>query len=253
MPGEGTTENVGAVEPGEQARRRRIRRMLPLGVLVLGAAAYFVLDLDRYLALDSLRENRAELLAFVAAHRIAALLAYVAIYVAVIAMSLPGGALMTITGGFLFGVVQASIGVVIGATSGATILFLIAKTALGDPLRAKAGPWLKALEKGVEANALSYLLVLRLVPLFPFFVVNLVPAFLGVRLGTYVLATIIGITPAVVVFTTVGAGLGSILDSGEPFSPGSVLTPQVIAGLCGLAALALIPVIYKRFRARREP
>ncbi len=250
MPGEGTTENVSALEPGEQARRRRLRRLLPLGFLVLGAAAYFVLDLGRYLALDSLRENRAELLAFVAAHRIAALLAYVAIYVAVIAMSLPGGALMTITGGFLFGVVQASVGVVIGATSGATILFLIAKTALGDPLRAKAGPWLKALERGFEANALSYLLVLRLVPLFPFFVVNLVPAFLGVRLGTYVLATIIGITPAVVVYTTVGAGLGSILDSGEPFSPSSVLTPQVIAGLCGLAALALVPVIYKRFRAR---
>lgn len=251
MPGEGITEKVSTVQPGGRPVQGRIKRLLPLGVLLLGAAAYFLFDLDRYLTFEALREHRALLMAFVTAHQVFAALAYIAVYTAVIAMSVPGGALMTITGGFLFGVVQASICVVIGATSGATILFLVAKTALGDPLRAKAGPWLKSFERGFQENALSYLLVLRLVPLFPFFIVNLVPAFLGVRLGTYVLATAIGITPAVVVFSTVGAGLGSILDSGQQFSPSSVLTPQVIAGLCGLAALALVPVIYRRIKARR--
>ena len=229
-----------------------VKRLLPLGVLLLGAAAILVLDLDRYLTFEALRENRVVLLDFVAERRLVALLAYVAIYVTVVAMSLPGAAMMTIAGGFLFGVVQSSICVVIGATMGATILFLIAKTALGDPLRAKAGPWLKTLEEGFQKNALNYLLFLRLVPIFPFFVVNLVPAFLGVRLGTYVIATGLGIIPAVVVFSLVGAGLGSIFDSGEQFTPGSVLTPQVIAGLFGLAALALIPLLYKRVWNRRR-
>src|SRR5690606_5343282 len=100
-------------------------------------------------------------------------------------------------------------------------------------------------------NALSYLLVLRLVPLFPFFLVNLVPAFLGVRLRTYVLATALGILPATFVYAQVGSGLGSIFASGSAFSVGSVLTADVVLVLCGLALLALLPVAYKRVRARR--
>jgi len=231
-----------------------VKRWLPVAVLVLGAAAFFLFGLDRYFTFDNLRENRVLLLAFVAENRVTALLAFVAIYTAVVAMSLPMAGLLTITGGFLFGVLQASICVEIGATLGATILFLVARSALGEPLRAKAGRWLNAVEQGlkVQENALYYLLFLRLVPIFPFFVVNLVPAFLGVRLGTYVFATAAGMVPAIVVFSLVGAGLGSILDSGQELSVASAMTPEMVAALVGLAALALIPVFAKVLWNRRR-
>jgi uncharacterized membrane protein YdjX (TVP38/TMEM64 family) len=133
---------------------------------------------------------------------------------------------------------------------GATALFIIAKSALGDFLHTRAGPWLQKMEAGFRDNALSYLLVLRLVPLFPFFVVNLVPAFLGVPLSTYVIGTFFGIMPGVFVFASVGAGLGSIFDKGETFSAAGILTPQIVIALIGLAILALIPVVYKKIKAR---
>ena len=191
----------------------------------------FVLDLDRFLTFDALREHRETLTAFVADHTALAALTFVAVYAAAIALSVPGGAVLTIAGGFMFGSLLGTGLVVVAATLGATLVFLIAKTALGDPLRAKAGPFLKRMEAGFQEDALNYLLVLRLIPLFPFWIVNLVPAFLGVPLRTYVLGTFIGIIPGSFVFASVGAGLGSVLDSGQEFSPASVLTPQIVIAL----------------------
>jgi uncharacterized membrane protein YdjX (TVP38/TMEM64 family) len=107
------------------------------------------------------------------------------------------------------------------------------------------------MEAGFQENAFNYLLVLRLIPLFPFWIVNLVPAFLGVKLRTYMLGTLIGIIPGSFVFASVGAGLGSVLDSGQEFSPSSVLTPQIVIALIGLAVLALLPVAYRKWRRRR--
>ena len=118
-------------------------------------------------------------------------------------------------------------------------------------MRAKAGPALKRMEEGFRENALSYLLVLRLIPLFPFFLVNLVPAFLGVSLGIYVIGTFVGIIPGAFVFAFTGAGLGSVFDNAEEFSPSSVLTTEVVVALCGLALLSLLPVVYKKIKARR--
>jgi uncharacterized membrane protein YdjX (TVP38/TMEM64 family) len=152
----------------------------------------------------------------------------------------------------MFGSMLGTVLVVIAATLGATLVFLIAKTALGDPLRAKAGPFLKRMEAGFQEDALNYLLVLRLIPLFPFWIVNLVPAFLGVPLRTYVLATVVGIIPGSFVFASVGAGIGSVLDSGQEFSPASVLTPQIVIALVGLAVLALLPVVYRKLKGRRS-
>jgi uncharacterized membrane protein YdjX (TVP38/TMEM64 family) len=225
-------------------------RLVPLLVLVAGLVVFFALGLQRYISFEVLRENREALLTWVQQKGILAGLIYIVIYAAAVAFSLPGGAVMSITGGFLFGTIWGSIYILIGATLGATALFIIAKTALGDVLRAKAGPWLQKMEAGFRENALSYLLVLRLVPLFPFFVVNLVPAFLGVPLVTYVLGTFFGIIPGVVVFASVGAGLGSIFDAGEAFSARGILTPQILTALVGLAVLALIPVAYKKIKAR---
>jgi uncharacterized membrane protein YdjX (TVP38/TMEM64 family) len=226
------------------------KRLIPLLVLVAGLVAFFALGLNRYITFQTLRENRQALLTWVQTAGTLAAVTYMAIYAVAVAFSLPGGAVMSITGGFLFGTVWGTVYIVISATIGATVLFLIAKTALGDPLRAKAGRWLHRMEAGFRDNALSYLLVLRLVPLFPFFVVNLVPAFLGVPLSTFILATGIGIIPGAFVFATVGAGLGSIFDAGGDFNAKAVLTPQILMALIGLAVLALIPVLYKKITAR---
>jgi uncharacterized membrane protein YdjX (TVP38/TMEM64 family) len=232
------------------ASRLSLRRLWPLVALVLAIGAVFALDLDSYLTLEELREHRETLAEFVERNTLLAALTYVVVYALAIALSVPGGAILTIAGGFLFGSILATILVVFAATLGATLVFLIAKTALGDPLRARAGPFLKRMEAGFREDALNYLLVLRLIPLFPFWIVNLVPAFLGVPLWTYVLGTFIGIIPGSFVFASVGAGIGSVLDSGEDFSPSSVLTPQIVIALVGLAALALLPVVYRKLKAR---
>lgn len=227
------------------------RRLLPVLVLVSGFVAFFALGLERYLSLDVLRQHRETLLRWVEFYGILAALTYIGIYTIAVAFSLPGASLLSITSGFLFGTVWGAAVVVLSATMGATLLFLITKTAFGDTLRARAGGWLRALEAGFQDNALSYLIVLRLVPIFPFFIVNLVPALLGVRLSTFVVGTFVGIIPGAVVFTSIGAGLGSIFDAGGTLSLTGVLTPQVITALVGLAVLALIPVVYKKLLARR--
>ena len=181
------------------------------------------------------------------------MLLFIGIYAAATALSLPGGAVLTVTGGFLFGGLIGTFWVVLAATIGATAVFLVAKTALGDSLRRKAGPFLKRMEAGFQENALSYLLVLRLIPLFPFFIVNLVPAFLGVGLRTYVIGTFVGIIPGSFVFASVGAGLGSLLDQPGELSLAGVVTPEIVIALVGLSLLSLLPVAYKKLAARRKP
>lgn len=227
------------------------RRMLPLLVLGAGLAAFFALGLDDYLSFEALRENRAWLLGAVEKSAALAALAYMAVYILIVAFSLPGGAIMTITGGFLFGQWLGTAYVVVAATIGAGVVFLAARTALGDLLRARAGPFLKKMEAGFRENALSYLFVLRLVPVFPFFIVNLVPAFLGVSLRDFAIATFFGIIPATFVYARLGVGLGSIFDAGGEFSAKAVFTPEMVTALLGLAVLALLPVAYKKFKSGR--
>ncbi|MDH3694030.1 MAG: TVP38/TMEM64 family protein [Gammaproteobacteria bacterium] len=228
-----------------------MKRFLPIAILGIVAAIIFSFDLHTYLSYESLREHRETLTEFVAQRFALAAVTFVLIYAISTALSLPGGAILSITGGFLFGGITGGLLVVVGATIGATLVFLAAKTVLGDSLRTRAGPWLKKMEEGFKENAFNYLLVLRLIPLFPFFVVNLVPAFLGVPLGVYIIGTFIGIIPATFVFTFAGAGIGAVLDSGEGFSVSAILTPQIIVALVGLAVLAVLPVIYKKIMARK--
>lgn len=230
----------------------RIKRLWPVAVLLAGLGAYYAFGLDAYFNFDVLRDNRDILLDHVAQYGIIAALLFAVLYIVVVAFSLPGGAFLTIAGGFLFGPVLGTAYVVIAATIGATLLFLIAKTAIGDALRRRMGPSLQKMEAGFRENAFSYLLVLRLIPLFPFFVVNLVPAFLGVPLRTYFMATLIGIIPGTFVFAQVGAGLGSIFDSGESLTASGILTPDIILALSGLALLSLAPILYKKLKAKRQ-
>ena len=227
-----------------------MRRWLPVILLGLGAIAFFALGLDDYLTFESLHENRMLLEDFISEHMVLAPMIFILVYTAVVALSLPGGAVMTITGGFLFGTVLGTTFAVLSATLGGVMIFMAAKTALGESLRAKAGPWLQRFEAGFQKNAFNYLLVLRLIPLFPFFVVNLVPAFLGARLGTFAVTTVIGIIPGSFVYASVGAGLGSIFASGDAFSPVGILTPEVVTALVGLAVLSLLPIAYKAIKAR---
>ncbi|MDX8409825.1 MAG: TVP38/TMEM64 family protein [Mariprofundales bacterium] len=228
-----------------------MKRALPLLIIVLLAALAFAFDLHHQLSFASLAAHRGQLLAWVQASLLLSASSYLLLYIAVVALSLPGGLIMTLSGGFLFGPLLGGSLATTGATIGATLLFLIAKTSLGDWLLAKAGERIQAMQQGFANNAFNYLLVLRLVPLFPFFLVNLAPAFLGVRLRTYVLATAIGITPATFIFALAGSGLGTVFDQGGSFSPSTILTPQMIAALGGLALLTLIPVIYHRIH--KEP
>jgi uncharacterized membrane protein YdjX (TVP38/TMEM64 family) len=233
-------------------RRSGLRRLVPVVALAAGLGAFFALGLDRYLSFEALRDNRAMLMDFVASDAALAVALYIVVYAALTALSVPGGAVLTVAGGFLFGAVVGTVYVVIGATIGAVAVFLAARTAIGDLLRAKAGPALRKMEAGFQADAFSYLLVLRLVPLFPFFLVNIVPAFLGVRLRTYAVATLIGIIPGSFVFASVGAGLGSVFDKGQGFTLEGVLTTEVVVALVGLSVLSLLPVAYRKLR-RRAP
>ena len=227
-------------------------RLVPLLILIAGLAAFFLLGWHEYVSFDVLRENRQNLLDLVAQYGVVAGLCYIGVYALVAAFSIPGGAILTITGGFLFGPVFGTVYVVIGATLGACALFLAARYAFADLLRAKAGTAIKKMEQGFSENAFNYLLLLRLVPLFPFFVVNLVPAFLGVTLRTYVIATFIGIIPGSFVYALVGNGLGAIFDRGEVPDLGTIFQPQFLAPILGLAVLAVVPVIYKKVKARKD-
>lgn len=224
------------------------QRLMPLLILAGLFAVFFALDLGRYVSFDALRENRDQLQAFVAANAIVAVLIYMGLYAVMVSASLPGATVFTVAGGFLFGSILATFYTVVAATIGATIIFLVARTAMGDALRDKAGGRIDRLLTGFRQDAFNYLLVLRLVPIFPFFLVNIAPAFAAVPVRVYIAATFLGIIPGTFVYAQVGTGLGSIFDSGQAFTLGSVLTPEIIIALAGLAVLSVIPVVYKRFK-----
>lgn len=228
-----------------------VRRLVPLAILVAGLALALAFDLDERLSFDALRDQRAELTALAAGRPILAALGFVVAYALVVAFSIPGASLMTIAGGFLFGTWLGGAYSIVGATIGATAVFAAARYAAGDALPRRAGPRLARLRDGFRKDAFQYLLVLRLVPIFPFWLVNLAPAAFGVPMRTYVVATVLGILPGSFVYAGVGAGLGAVFDAGGEPDLGLILEPEILLPLIGLAVLALIPVLYKRLRRRR--
>ena len=226
-------------------------RIIPLGILAAGLTAFFALDLNQYVSLEALKENREFLQTWVADYGALSALVFAGIYALAVAFSIPGAVFITIAGGFMFGPYLGTVYVVIGATVGAVGVFLAAKYAVGDLLRAKAGPAIKRMEAGFRDNELSYLLILRLVPIFPFWLVNLVPAFLGVSLRTYTIGTLLGIIPGAFVYSLVGDGAGAVLDAGGDLNLGIIFSPRFLAPIIGLAVLACIPIVYKKFKARK--
>ncbi len=239
------------VSAGDKKPASPVKRFLPIGVLVLGLIAFFAFGLDEYVSLEVLKENRQLLLDYVAQNAALASIVFLLVYTVAVAFSIPGGALLTIVGGFMFGIVWGASLVVVGATLGATCVFLAAKTALGDTLHEKAGPWMVKLEEGFQENATSYLITLRLVPLAPFWLVNLAPAFFGVRLRTFVITTFFGIIPGTVVYASVGNGVGATFDAGGEPDLGIIFKPEILLPLIGIALLSLVPVVYKKMKARK--
>jgi uncharacterized membrane protein YdjX (TVP38/TMEM64 family) len=248
----------------------RLARWLPLAVLVALMGLAFALGWHKALSFKTIGLNYHALKTFIGANLPAALALYVVAYVVVVALSLPGAAVMTLAGGLLFGWQLGAPASVIGATIGATILFLIVTTSLGETLAAKAGPRLAKLSEGFRENALSYLLFLRLVPVFPFWLVNLAPALLGVPLSTFVVGTLLGIIPGAVAFSVAGAGLGSVikaqnavynaclaeraakpdLECAYKIDTGALVTDELVAAFVLLGVVALIPVGIKLWSKR---
>ncbi len=238
---------------GTEPRKKQgggIVRYLPLLLIVAGLIAAFALGLHRYLSFEQLKAQRETLTAFVVAHPLIAAAAFIATYMTFTLLMIPGALWLTIGGGFLFGLYGGGALTLVGATAGATCLFLAARTALGEPLRRRAGPFLKTLEAGFAENPFSYLFTLRFLPVVPFPVANIAPALLGAKLRDFVVTTFVGIIPGVIAYTLIGSGLGAAFDSGhEPDIAGFVrpLLPAFFA----LAAVSLLPVVIKRFRTRK--
>jgi uncharacterized membrane protein YdjX (TVP38/TMEM64 family) len=242
-----------------------LKRFGPL--LVLAAVLGLVIGMGwhKLLTLENVVHARDQFHGILAEHRVLSVLIYVVTYIAIATLSLPGGLLLTVTGGLLFGWLVGGLAALVGATTGAVFLFLIARSAFGEGLTERAGPWLGKLREGFKEEALSYLLFLRLVPAFPFWFVNVAPAILGVPLKTYIIATFFGIIPATFAFASAGAGLDSVIAAAKAeyaacvqakgaaacklkLHASSLLTTELMLALVLLGVVALIPVGLKKWK-----
>lgn len=234
------------------APRRTWTRLWPLAVILGALALAYALGLQRTLSFEALAEHRAALAGFVADRPVVAPLLYVLAYVLVVGFSLPGGAVMTLAGGFLFGPWLGAAAAVLGATLGACAIFLAARHALAETLARRAGPLMGKLREGLARDGFWYLLSLRLLPVVPFWLANLAPALAGMRLAPYAAATFLGIIPATAVFAGIGAGLGQVFEAGGRPDLSVILSPGILLPLLGLAALSLLGAWWRRRRAARD-
>ena len=252
---------------GEHAAPRSLWRVLPLAVVALGAAAFFATGTHRYFSLEALLDYRDRLQTFVAEDRPRAVAAAALVYITIVALSVPGAAFLTVLCGFLFGWFLGGAVALVSATTGGTILFLVARTSFGDVLSRVAGERLQGLAEGFRQDAFSYLLALRFMPIVPFWLTNLACALFSVRLRTFVIATLIGGVPAAFAFATAGAGLDSVMERQHAAQAacratggtdcclnldfGTLLTPQLLTAFGALALLSLVPVLWRRRAAAR--
>ena len=224
--------------------------MLPL-VAILVVAALGGLFLRDIINFQALAENREALEAFRDSNYPLTVLSFVVVYTLIVAFSLPGATIATLTGGFLFATFPGVVFNVTAATAGATIIFLAAKSGLGDRMAARMDSSegrLQKIKEGLDRDQWSFLFIIRLVPLIPFFVANLLPALVGVPLHRFVVSTFLGIIPGGIVFTSVGAGLGMVLERGETPDLGIIFEPHILLPILGLAALSALPIVIRRFK-----
>lgn len=231
-----------------------LKRLWPLLLIAAAIAVLFATGWNRYLSLDALRENEAALRAAVSANLPLALLVFVGVYVLIVATYIPGASIMTLAGGFLFGTWIGAAGTVVGATLGAIVAWWLVRTSLGEPLRVRAekqGGLLARLIDGFRGNAFSSVLSLRLIPAAPFWLVNAAAGLGSAPLSAYSLATFLGIIPATVIYSGIGAGLGELFRRGETPDLGVIFEPRFLWPLVGLAALSFLPAVWKAVTRKR--
>lgn len=222
-------------------------RWLPLAAVVIVLATGYATGFHQYFTFESLERYRGDLAAYVEAHALASALAYAAAYAAAVTVSFPGASILTVTGGFMFGPLLGTALAVVAATAGSTAFFLIARTSLGSLLSERAGPRLQNIRDGFREEGISYLLFLRLVPIFPFWLVNLAAAIFGMKLVPYVIATAIGIVPGTFVYAYFGSGLDAALTDGGPLVPWSLLVALALLGF-----MTILPAMWRRLRRLRS-
>ena len=223
---------------------RHAGRWALLVVAALVVALFYGLDLGRWLTLGAIQANRDALLAWTEGHYAVAAALFIVLYCAQTALSLPGATVFSLAGGFLFGTLPGALFVNLGATSGATLAFLAARYLFRDAVERRFGATLKPIQEGFARDGFNYLLTLRLIPLFPFFLVNLVSGLTRIGTGSYVLATAVGIVPASLVYCNAGRQLGGLNALSD------VASPRVLGAFALLGLLALAPVVYRRWKHR---
>lgn len=211
-------------------------------IAILAMLAFWFSGIADHFTIDNFLIHKDQLQEYVSVYYIQSILLYMVLYIVVVALSLPLASFITLTGGFLFGLVVGTVIVTVSATLGATIIFFIAKSSVGETLRDKAGKLYARIEKDMNDNAVGYLLFLRLVPLFPFFLVNIAPALFNIKTRTYMWTTFIGILPGTAVFVNVGQSLGQVKN------PTDLISSEIIAAIALLGLFALIPTLYKKFK-----
>lgn len=228
------------------------RRILPLAALILALTAFLALDLDRFMTIEALRNNRAVLSQWVESNYYLTLALFILAYAAATAISIPGASILTIFGGFLFGLWAGTLAVIVAATAGAFIVYLVANSSVGSSFRSRASGLLARMKAGFRDNELSYMFLLRLVPVFPFWAVNIAAGLFSVKPRTFLLATFFGMIPGSFVYVSVGNGVGAIFDAGGDVTlSGMFLQPQILLPILGLSALAAAPILLKLRRQDR--
>jgi len=228
--------------------KRSWLKLLPLLILVLFFCAFFYFKLYRYMSFEALKNHRLLLLSWYVKDKFLFIAGFILLYIILTAISVPGVVFLTIAAGFLFGSLWATLFVAIGATIGAALIFLATKTAFADFLKKITENWFKKISSEFNDNAISYMLFLRLVPLFPFFAVNIVPAFLGINLRTFVITTFFGILPGTFVYSSLGNGISVLFARGMAPNLSIIFDPEIFLPFMALGFLSLIPIVYKRIR-----
>ncbi len=232
---------------------QKLLRLWPLLPLLVVLGGGYAMGIQNELNWPALAARQTSLRALVEQAPVASAASFVALYATAVAVSFPGAVVLTVSSGLLFGTVLGAMLTVAGATIGSILIFSAARSALAPLLAARAGPFLDRFRDGLKRDAFSYILALRLIPVIPFWLVNLAPALLGVRLAPFALATALGIIPATTVYAALGAGIGGVLAAGGRPDLTVIFTPGVLLPLLGLAALALLPAGWRMWKGRGGP
>ncbi|MGC6534642.1 MAG: TVP38/TMEM64 family protein [Parvibaculales bacterium] len=233
-----------------QPRTTTVKRLAALAGFAALIGLFFAFDLDALVSYQGLAENEAALKRAVADYPLLTAAAYMSLYVLAVTFSLPGALWLSLAGGLMFGTWVGGTLIVISATLGASGLFMVARYIAGDTLRAKAGPALAKFEASFNRDAASYMLVLRLLPIFPFFIVNLGAALVGVRFPVFVVTTFFGIMPGTFVFASIGNGISVLLQAGKQPDLSVMTQPEILGPLVALAVLSMAPAIWRRLSGK---